>query len=78
MSLDEAYLDVTDGGDCKGSATLMARSPYCLLPLVSGTNQIYSKFASDENKPNGPFVVLPEQVDNCLLVKYPALVRWQS
>jgi DNA polymerase-4 len=74
LSLDEAYLDVTDSTACKGSATLMAQQIrqeiYNTTGLTASAGvapiKFIAKIASDENKPNGQFVVLPEEVDDFL------------
>ncbi len=74
LSLDEAYLDVTDSTACKGSATLMAQQIrqeiYDTTGLTASAGvapiKFIAKIASDENKPNGQFVVLPDQVDDFL------------
>lgn len=74
LSLDEAYLDVTDSTACKGSATLMAQQIRTDIFAATGLTasagvapiKFIAKIASDENKPNGQFVVLPEQVDEFL------------
>ncbi|PPK42537.1 DNA polymerase-4 [Trinickia symbiotica] len=71
LSLDEAYLDVTHSARCKGSATLMAaeireRVRETVGVTVSagvGPNKFVAKIASDWNKPDGLFVVRPEEVD---------------
>lgn len=71
VSLDEAYLDVTDSSACRGSATLMAeeirrRVRETLGITVSAgvaPNRFLAKIASDWNKPDGIKVILPEQVD---------------
>lgn len=71
LSLDEAYLDVSEARHCHGSATLMAQE---IRARIAGTvgitasagiapNKFVAKIASDWNKPNGQHVVLPEQVD---------------
>ncbi|MBU2923299.1 DNA polymerase IV [Colwellia sp. 4_MG-2023] len=70
LSLDEAFLDVTDSVQCHGSATLIAekiRSDiYNELNLTASAgvapNKFIAKIASDENKPNGQCVVPPDQV----------------
>jgi DNA polymerase-4 len=75
LSLDEAYLDVTDSQKCKGSATLIAQQIRADIFDTTGLTasagvapiKFIAKIASDENKPNGQFVVLPEQVDDFLL-----------
>lgn len=70
LSLDEAFLDVTDSTQCQGSATLIAekiRSDiFDELNLTASAgiapNKFIAKIASDENKPNGQCVVSPEKV----------------
>ncbi|GAA4878020.1 DNA polymerase IV [Ferrimonas pelagia] len=69
LSLDEAYLDVTDCHQCRGSATLIAQRIRAEIQAETGLtasagiapNKFIAKIASDENKPNGQCVVLPEQ-----------------
>jgi len=71
LSLDEAFLDVTDSRQCSGSAIRMAGeirarvSNQLGITLSAGVapNKFLAKIASDWNKPNGLFVILPEQVD---------------
>ena len=71
LSLDEAYLDVTDAPQFKGSATLIAREiRQRIFDTVGITasagvapNKFVAKIASDWNKPDGLFVVLPHEVD---------------
>ncbi|MFP2507923.1 DNA polymerase IV [Buttiauxella gaviniae] len=70
LSLDEAYLDVTDSLNCHGSATLMAQeirqtiSDELNLTASAGIAPIkfLAKIASDLNKPNGQYVITPEQI----------------
>jgi len=70
LSLDEAYLDVTDCKLFKGSATLIAEQIradiYNELQLTASAgvapNKFLAKIASDENKPNGQCVITPEGV----------------
>lgn len=70
LSLDEAYLDVTDSTSCQGSATLIAEKIradiFNELNLTASAgvapNKFIAKIASDENKPNGQYVVSPEKV----------------
>jgi len=70
LSLDEAYLDVTDCKLFKGSATLIAeqirRDIYNELNLTASAgiapNKFLAKIASDENKPNGQCVITPDSV----------------
>lgn len=72
LSLDEAYLDVTDAPFFKGSATLIAREIRTLiekeLKLTASAgiapNKFLAKVASDWKKPNGQFLVAPEDVDD--------------
>jgi len=70
LSLDEAYLDVTDSTHCQGSATLMAReirqAIFDELNLTASAGvapvKFLAKIASDLNKPNGQYVITPEEV----------------
>ncbi len=70
LSLDEAYLDVSDCQLHYGSATLIAQQIradiYHELGLTASAgvapNKFLAKIASDENKPNGQCVISPEQV----------------
>ena len=70
LSLDEAYLDVTDSDHFRGSATLIAneiRSQIAHelnLTASAGVapNKFLAKVASDWNKPNGQFVIRPHEV----------------
>lgn len=72
LSLDEAYLDVTDSLHCHGSATLMAqairRTIYDELNLTASAGiapiKFLAKIASDLNKPDGQYVITPEEVPN--------------
>lgn len=67
LSLDEAYLDVTTNKKQNPSATLIAdeiRSnirTQCELTASAGIsyNKFLAKVASDVNKPNGSFTILP-------------------
>jgi DNA polymerase-4 len=71
LSLDEAYLDVTNCPYCKGSATLIAKTirnrikKDLHLTASAGVapNKLLAKIASEWNKPDGLFVITPEQVD---------------
>ncbi|MCS0810397.1 DNA polymerase IV [Massilia agilis] len=71
LSLDEAYLDVTDSPHCKGSATLIAQEiRQRIFDTVGITasagvapNKFVAKIASDWNKPDGLFLVRPDEVD---------------
>lgn len=72
LSLDEAYLDVTDSVHCDGSATLIAKKIKQRvkqdLNLVASAGVSYNKFlakiASDMDKPDGLYVILPEQAES--------------
>lgn len=71
LSLDEAFLDVTECTLFRGSATLIAQDirqtieKELKLTASAGIAPIkfVAKIASDMNKPNGQFVVRPEQVE---------------
>ena len=70
LSLDEAYLDVTDSPQCHGSATLMAEEIRATifretqLTASAGIAPIkfLAKIASDLNKPDGQYVITPADV----------------
>ncbi|GAK85303.1 DNA polymerase IV [Vibrio ponticus] len=70
LSLDEAYLDVSHSTVCRGSATLIAeairRDIFQELNLTASAGvapiKFLAKVASDINKPNGQFVIPPDQV----------------
>lgn len=70
LSLDEAYLDVTDCELLHGSATLIAedirRAIREELDLTASAGvapvKFIAKVASDLNKPDGQFVVIPDEV----------------
>ncbi|WP_320822572.1 DNA polymerase IV [Reinekea sp.] len=71
LSLDEAYLDVSESHWFGGSATLLAEHIRAeILAEVGITvsagvapNKFLAKVSSDWNKPNGIFVVPPHRVD---------------
>ena len=71
LSLDEAYLDVTGVERCRGSASLMAQEIRARIRDEVGItasagiapNKFIAKVASDWNKPDGQFVVRPQDVD---------------
>ncbi|MBV8657704.1 MAG: DNA polymerase IV [Burkholderiales bacterium] len=71
LSLDEAYLDVSNAPHCQGSATLMAQAIRERIRAEVGItasagiacNKFVAKVASDWNKPNGQFLVRPEETD---------------
>ncbi|MAZ38915.1 MAG: DNA polymerase IV [Legionellales bacterium] len=70
LSLDEAFLDVTNCKQYQGSATLIAQAirqeiaDTLQITASAGIapNKFIAKIASDWNKPNGQFVVTPEEV----------------
>ncbi|MGM0769278.1 MAG: DNA polymerase IV [Pseudomonadota bacterium] len=71
LSLDEAFLDVSDVSDHQGSATLMARylrqrvRDEVGITISAGVapNKFLAKIASDWKKPDGLFVIRPQDVD---------------
>lgn len=72
LSLDEAFLDVTHSLDKNKSATQVAfqirRSIYEELGLTASAgiapNKFLAKVASDWNKPNGQYVITPDQISS--------------
>lgn len=72
LSLDEAYLDVTDCKLFKGSATLIAQDIRKTILRETGLTasagisslKFLAKVASDYNKPNGQFVITPSEVSS--------------
>lgn len=83
LSLDEAFLDVSDCPRCHGSATLIATeirqriAAHIGITVSAGIapNKFIAKIASDLNKPNGQYVVTPPQVD-AFLQKLPVDRIW--
>ncbi|WP_192890084.1 DNA polymerase IV [Vibrio bathopelagicus] len=85
LSLDEAFLDVTESKLCHGSATLIAesirRDIWNELNLTASAGvapiKFLAKVASDMNKPNGQFVIPPQDVqaviDDLPLEKIPGV-----
>ena len=75
LSLDEAYLDVTENRTGLPTATLVARTireqirTELKLTASAGVapNKFLAKLASDWRKPDGLFVIQPEEVDAFLL-----------
>lgn len=75
LSLDEAYLDVTENKTGLPTATLVARTirqqirQELNLTASAGVapNKFLAKLASDWKKPDGLFVIQPEEVDAFLL-----------
>lgn len=69
LSLDEAYLDVSDSALFKGSATLLAKQikteVFRQTNLIASAGISYNKFlaktASDLDKPDGLHVITPDQ-----------------
>jgi len=72
LSLDEAYLDVSDSPHFAGSATRIAQeirrrvSQELHITVSAGVapNKFLAKIASDWKKPDGLFVITPEQVED--------------
>jgi len=72
LSLDEAYLDVTECPANQGSATLTAQAIREQIFQETGLtasagiapNKMLAKVASDWNKPDGQWVITPAQVDD--------------
>ena len=75
LSLDEAYLDVTENKTGLPTATQVARTireqvrTELQLTASAGVapNKFLAKIASDWEKPNGLFVIQPDEVDAFLL-----------
>lgn len=71
LSVDEAFLDVSNASVCSGSATLIAKEIKARvlrdvgITVSAGVAPIkfLAKVASDWLKPDGLFVILPEQVE---------------
>ena len=76
LSLDEAYLDVTENKTGQPTATLVARTireqirQELNLTASAGVapNKFLAKLASDWRKPDGLFVIQPDEVDAFLLL----------
>ena len=72
LSLDEAYLDVSDSSLYQGSATRIAQMLRAEVEKQTGItisagvapNKFLAKIASDWNKPNGLFVITPDQMES--------------
>ncbi|GHV50235.1 DNA polymerase IV 2 [Synergistales bacterium] len=72
LSLDEAYLDVTENKRGVSSATLIAQEIRRRIRKTTGltasagvsVNKFLAKVASDYRKPNGLFVVRPEEAES--------------
>ena len=75
LSLDEAYLDVTENKTGLATATLVARTireqirQELNLTASAGVapNKFLAKLASDWRKPDGLFVIQPQDIDGFLL-----------
>lgn len=75
LSLDEAFLDVSNCKQCKGSATLIAQKirkqikDEQNLNASAGIapNKFLAKIASDWNKPNGQFVITPNNISRFVI-----------
>ena len=75
LSLDEAFLDVTDSPHFSGSATLIAedirRAIFNETGLTASAGvapcKFVAKIASDENKPDGLCVITPDALDDFVL-----------
>lgn len=71
ISLDEAYLDVSYSRHCYNSATWMAqkiradifREFKLVASAGAAPNKFLAKIASEWNKPNGHFVITPDDID---------------
>ena len=71
LSLDEAFLDVTDNSDFQGSATLIAneirrqikRKTRLTASAGVSYNKFLAKIASDMNKPDGLYLIEPEHAE---------------
>jgi len=80
LSLDEAYLDVTEHPGAPGPlAQVIRETIFRKTKLTSsagiGSNKLIAKIASEINKPNGQFEVTPEQVPE-FMEKLPVRKIW--
>jgi DNA polymerase-4 len=80
LSLDEAYLDVTEHPGAPGPLAQVIRGTiFRKTKLTSsagiGPNKLIAKIASEMNKPNGQFEVAPEQVPE-FMEKLPVRKIW--
>ncbi|PAU52065.1 DNA polymerase IV [Pseudomonas sp. PIC25] len=72
LSLDEAYLDVSDSTHFSGSATRIAQAIrqrvqaelHITVSAGVAPNKFLAKIASDWRKPNGLYVITPDQVED--------------
>ena len=75
LSLDEAYLDVTESLDCQGSATFLAQkirqeiedTVNLTASAGIGPNKFLAKVASDWRKPNGQLTIKPDAIEAFML-----------
>lgn len=71
LSLDEAYVDVSDCQKHQGSATLIAQEIRARVKSETGLvvsagvapNKMLAKIASDWDKPDGLYVIRPQDID---------------
>ena len=71
LSLDEAFLDVTEDKQKIGSATVIAKKIRCEINQRTGltasagisVNKFLAKIASEVNKPDGLFLIRPEDAE---------------
>lgn len=71
LSIDEAFLDVTNDKKNVGSATIIARNLKCEIKKRTGLtasagisyNKFLAKIASDIKKPDGLFLITPEDAE---------------
>jgi DNA polymerase-4 len=71
LSIDEAFMDVTEDKQHIGSATIIAEKIRHEIKEKTGltasagisVNKFLAKIASDINKPDGMFVILPEEAE---------------
>jgi len=71
LSLDEAFLDVTEDKQKIGSATIIAKKIRCEIKQKTGltasagisVNKFLAKIASEINKPDGLFLISPEDAE---------------
>ena len=83
LSLDEAFLDVSQSRLCKGSATLIAEEIRQRIKNDIGItvsagiapNKFLAKVASDWNKPDGQYVITPTRIDD-FLARLPVKKLW--
>jgi DNA polymerase-4 len=70
LSLDEAFLDVTNSSQCSGSATLIAQeirrrvreTMHLTVSAGIAPNKFLAKVASDWDKPDGQYTITPDDV----------------